>query len=279
MPLLLRLVFVVITTLALCILAAPAGDKAHASWHSPFETPSRPRLSWTLKPTGSKEQFRGLSPVSDKVVWLSGTNATVLKTTNGGDTWESVGPSLSANESSALQLRDIQAWSEDRAVTLSIGEAADSRIYSTRDGGKTWMQSFVNQEPAAFFDCIAFEDRDHGIAMSDPVNDKFRLIETFDGGESWSIVDSSGMPPALKGEAGFAASGTCLEAAAGRWYLASGGVNPGRIFRSDDGFEWQVSNSTIAGAAGGGVFSVRFRDSEHGIALGGDFENPTSTLR
>jgi hypothetical protein len=38
------------------------------------------------------------------------------------------------------------------------------------------------------------------------------------------------MPPALGGEFGFAASGTCLEAAAGRWYIASGGVDPGRIF-------------------------------------------------
>lgn len=178
----------------------------------------------------------------------------------------------------ALEFRDIQAWSAERAVILSIGEATDSRIYLTEDGGKTWNLSFTNQEAAAFYDCIAFENPKHGMAMSDPVDGKFRLIETVNGGKSWKIVDSSGMPPALEGEFGFAASGTCLEVASGRWYLASGGVDPGRIFRSGDGYHWKVSNSSIAGDAGGGVFSVRFRDSKHGIALGGDFENPTGAV-
>lgn len=236
-----------------------------------------PSLSWSLKPTNSRQQLRGLSPVSNKVVWVSGTNGTVLKTTNGGATWSSVGPFLSTNDS-ALEFRDIQAWSADRAVVLSIGEATDSRIYLTEDGGKSWAVAFTNEEPTAFYDCIAFENAKHGMAMSDPVDGKFRLIETFDGGKSWRIVDGAGMPPALTGEAGFAASGTCLEAAAGRWYLASGGVDPGRIFRSGDGHHWEVSNSSIAGAAGGGVFSVRFRDAAHGVAVGGDFEKPNGAV-
>lgn len=161
---------------------------------------------------------------------------------------------------------------------MSIGEGNASRIYRTTDGGKSWKNTFVNQESAAFYDCMAFEDENHGLAMSDPVDGKFRLIETKDGGESWDIVDPAGMPAALTGEAGFAASGTCLEAAAGRWYLASGGVDPGRIYRSEDGKEWAVSNSSITGAAAAGVFSVRFRDERHGLAVGGDYQNPTGNV-
>lgn len=114
--------------------------------------------------------------------------------------------------------------------------------------------------------------------MSDPVNGKFRLIETWDGGNSWSIVDPAGMPSAFTGESGFAASGTCIEAAAGRWYLASGGVNPGRIYRSNDGHHWKVTNSSITGGEGAGVFSVRFGDAKHGIAVGGNYSNPTENL-
>lgn len=254
------------------IFPANATPASSQSWSTTL-----PKLSWSLSPTGTLEQLRGLSPVSDKIAWVSGTHGTVLKTTNGGDTWASVGPSLSANDST-LEFRDVQAWSAKRAVILSIGEGTDSRIYLTKDGGKSWTQSFTNQEAAAFYDCIAFENLRHGMAMSDPVDGKFRLIETVDGGKSWKIVDSSGMPPALEGEFGFAASGTCLEVAAGRWYLASGGVDPGRIFRSSDGHHWKVSNSSVAGAAGGGVFSVRFKDAKHGIALGGDYENPTGAV-
>jgi photosystem II stability/assembly factor-like uncharacterized protein len=211
-------------------------------------------------------------------VWVSGTAGTVLRTTNGGATWANVSPSLSPENATTFEFRDIQAFSAKIAVIMSIGEGNASRVYLTRDGGSTWKPTFVNQEATAFYDCMAFENKRHGLAMSDPVNGKFRLIETWDGGASWEIVDPSGMPAALTGEAGFAASGTCLEAAAGRWYLASGGVDPGRIYRSNNGRDWKVSNSSITGSAAAGVFSVRFRDAEHGIAVGGDYENPTRNV-
>ncbi|OLN82430.1 Ycf48-like protein [Colletotrichum chlorophyti] len=227
-------------------------------------------LAWEILPTGSKQQFRGLSPVSDTTAWVSGTGGTVLRTTDGGVSWYSVGPKLSS-EDAELQFRDVQAISADKAVILSIGEGSDSRVYITTDGGNSWTQTFTNQEPAAFFNCVDFEDEERGIAVSDPVDGKFRLIETVNGGESWTVVDPSGMVPALEGEFGFAASGTCISTAAGRWYLASGGIDPGRVFRSPDGHSWEASDSAIAGGASAGVFSVRFRDQIHGIAVGGDF--------
>jgi photosystem II stability/assembly factor-like uncharacterized protein len=193
---------------------------------------------------------------------------------DGGASWTAVGPALSEDDQD-LEFRDIQAWSSDTAVILSIGESSDSRIYITSDGGASWVQSFTNPEAAAFYDCLAFETQERGLAMSDPVDGRFRLIETLDGGKTWSIVDPAGMPEALPGEFGFAASGTCLATTAGRWYLASGGVDPGRIFRSPNGHDWEVSNSSIAGGSAGGVFSVTFRDGTHGLAVGGDFQNPT----
>jgi photosystem II stability/assembly factor-like uncharacterized protein len=236
------------------------------------------KLTWTITPTNSTQQFRGLAPVSSKIVWVSGTAGTVLRTINGGSTWTDVSPSLVPENATTFQFRDIQAYSAKVAVILSIGEGNASRIYLTRDGGKSWQPTFVNQDTAAFYDCMAFEDEKHGLAMSDPVNGKFRIIETWTGGSSWHVVDPSGMPAALKGESGFAASGTCLEAAAGRWYLASGGVDLGRIFRSNNGRDWKVSNSSVTGGAAAGVFSVRFRDARHGIAVGGDYEKPSGHI-
>ncbi|KAI1412017.1 oxidoreductase [Hypoxylon sp. FL1857] len=237
----------------------------------------RLKLAWKLLPTGSDARFRGLAPVSDKIAWVSGTSGTVLRSIDGGGTWESVGPKLSEQDAT-LEFRDIEAWSAEKAVILSIGEGNSSRVYVTSDGGTTWTQSFTNQEPTAFYDCIAFENPEHGMAMSDPVDGKIRLIETRDGGASWDIVDSAGMAPALDGESGFAASGTCLATTAGRWYVASGGVNPGRIFRSRDGCHWDVSNASIAGGEGSGVFSVQFRDAKNGIAVGGNYSAPTGAI-
>lgn len=246
-----------------------------------YPNPPPHSLVWNLTPTNSTQQFRGLSPVSDKIIWVSGTKGTVLRSTDAGSTWKNVSPTFKpAENASDYQFRDIQAWSAKSAVVLSIGEGNASRIYRTQDGGQSWALTFVNKEEKAFYDCMAFEkDRpNHGIAMSDPVNGRFRLLETLDGGKHWQILETnSTMPPALDGEFGFAASGTCVEAAAGRWYIATGGVNPGRIFRSKDPRKgWQVSNSSIAGGAAAGVFSARFRDTKNGIAVGGDYEKPTA---
>lgn len=216
--------------------------------------------------------------MSERVVWVSGTNSTVLRTTDGGSSWTNVSPSLYPENTTNFQFRDIEAFSDRSAVILSIGEGNASRIYQTLNGGSTWKATFINTEPTAFYDCMAFENKKHGLAMSDPVDGKFRLIETWNGGATWDIVDSVGVPAALTGEFGFAASGTCIEAAAGRWYIASGGVDPGRVFRSEDGHQWRVSNSSIAGGAAAGVFSVRFRDGKNGVAVGGDYEKPTANV-
>lgn len=207
------------------------------------------------------------------VAWASGTGGTVLRTTDGGATWASVGPPGTED----LQFRDIEATSARHAVILSIGEGTDSRIYVTDDGGAHWAESFRNPDPAAFYDCVAFATPWHGLAMSDPVDGKFRIIETKDAGHSWSLVDPAGMPPAQAGEAGFAASGTCLTATLGRYWLGSGGADPGRVFRSNDaGHTWSVANTPLAGSPSAGVFSVRFRDWFNGIAVGGDYLAPTA---
>ncbi|KAI0123971.1 hypothetical protein BJ170DRAFT_696959 [Xylariales sp. AK1849] len=262
-----------IVSIARCVAGSSAAHFGQVSERVWPKEASLPTPTWAISTTGNEQRFRGLSPVSDKIVWVAGTNSTVLRSTDGGGSWESVGPALS-DEDAESQYRDVQAWSAESAVALAIGEGTDSRIYMTHDAGKTWTRSFTNDDPAAFYDCLAFESPQRGLAVSDPVDGKFRLIETLDGSETWSILDSSGMPDALDGEAGFAASGTCLSTAAGRWYLASGGIDPGRVFRSADGYAWKVANSSIAGGAAAGIFSVAFRDAHHGISVGGDYENP-----
>jgi photosystem II stability/assembly factor-like uncharacterized protein len=233
---------------------------------------------WQVTPTGTTERFRGLAPVSRDIAWVSGTNGTVLRTTDGGRTWGDVSPQGLGTD--ALQFRDIEAFDARHAVVLSIGEGEDSRILVTDDGGASWTETFRNAEPAAFYDCMAFSSPRHGLAMSDPVDGRFRLVETSDGGRSWTIVDPAGMPAAQSGEFAFAASGTCLSAGVGgRTYLVSGGVDPARVFTSTDhGRTWTVADSPVAGGASAGIFSVSFRDARRGVVVGGDFAAPTGAV-
>jgi photosystem II stability/assembly factor-like uncharacterized protein len=234
--------------------------------------------AWQLTPTGSTASLRGLSAVSERVAWASGSAGTVLRTTNKGATWQSVGPP----GTEALQFRDIEAFDKDTAVILSIGDPPpppDSfRIYRTTDGGQTWSLAFQNEEPTAFYDCITFFDKHRGLALSDPINGRFRILATSDGGRSWHIVDAE-MPPALPGEFAFAASGQCITTAGGRdaWF-GTGGDAVARVFHSDDrGQTWTVSSTPIRSDSTAGINALAFRDPRHGLAAGGDFELPAAS--
>ena len=116
--------------------------------------------------------------------------------------------------------------------------------------------------------------------MSDPVDGKFRIASTADGGKSWKVLPNAGMPAALTDEFAFAASGTCLVAGPGRtaWFATGGGDRP-RVFRTyDGGVHWKVSDSPMASGAAAGIFSLAFRGSNFGVAVGGDFLKPTEAV-
>lgn len=257
-----RSAFAAISGLGVLISALPASAEA--------TTPSAPPLTWELKPTGVTARLRGLAPVTRDVAWASGTLGTVLRTHDGGRSWQNVSPPNAAD----LQFRDIEAFDARNALILSIGEGDASRIYRTEDGGRTWSETFRSDEPKSFYDCMGFFDRKHGLAMSDPVDGRFRVVSTDDGGRSWRVLPTDGMPDALPGEAAFAASGQCLVTSGGRdVWLSSGGGARSRIFHSRDrGHTWTVADTSIpAVEPTRGVFAMAFRDPRHGIAVGGDY--------
>jgi len=262
--------------LSLTALAALAAATLATSPPS-LATPPAPKktvaYSWAITPTDSTEQFRGLAAVSHRIAWASGEQGTVLRTVNGGKSWQEVSPPDAKDADPPLALRDIEAWDADHAVALSIGTGEDSRIYSTSDGGTTWKERFRNTDPAAFYDCMAFARNGRGLAMSDPVAGYFQIAQTNDFEHTWSVRSNDGMPPALEGEFGFAASGTCLVSGPGRnFWFVTGGVETPRIFRSTDGGRnWAVADVPMRGGPTAGIYSVDFRAPGKGIAVGGDF--------
>lgn len=240
----------------------------------PPHSKALPELSWRLTPTGTDAGLRGLDAVSRRVAWVSGSEGTVLRTLDGGRTWQDVSPRAAVAEE--LALRDVEAFDADTAVVLAIGVGEDSRVYRTEDGGRTWRETFRSPEPDAFYDCMSFWNRKRGLAMSDPVDGRFRIARTEDGGRTWSLVPDAGMPSALPGEFGFAASGTCVATAGGRhaWFGTGGGTQA-RVFRSrDGGMTWQVTATPIRSTEAGGIFSLAFRNPRQGVAVGGDFLVP-----
>jgi photosystem II stability/assembly factor-like uncharacterized protein len=225
------------------------------------------------QPINSDADFRGLCVVSEKFAWVSGTKGTYGRTSDGGKTW-SAGAVPGADK---LDFRDVKAFGETTAYLLSAGPGVASRIYKTSDGGQMWALQFTNPDPDAFFDAMAFWDEQNGVALSDPVNGQFQLIRTTDGGTTWKRLVTGNLPPALPNEGAFAASGSCLVAYGQKdlWF-GTGGAKTARVFHSPDrGQHWTVSETPLlAGAESAGIFSIAFRDQQHGIIGGGDYRQP-----
>lgn len=245
----------------LCLLVFVVAQTTSAQW-----------IKQTVNTTAS---FRGLSVVNEKIVWASGTDGTVIKTIDGGKTWNVI-QVLGAEK---LDFRDIEAFDANTAYILSIGNGESSRIYKTTDGGKTWKEQFRNKNEKAFFDAMACWDKINCIAMSDPVDKKFVLIETKNGGTNWTPIDTSKMPEAKEGEAAFAASGTCLiTQGKNNAFLVTGGSDA-RVFKSADrGKTWLVYDTPmVKGTPGSGIFSIAMENDKKGIIVGGNYEKDQET--
>jgi photosystem II stability/assembly factor-like uncharacterized protein len=196
----------------------------------------------------------------------------VVRTTDGGATWTRD----TIPGAGALDLRAIDATAPLVAHAISIGDS--SRIYRTTDGGRTWSLRWAATRKGTFLDAIRFWDARNGIAMSDPVDGRFLILTTTDGGESWREVPTERIPPALEGEGGFAASGSCLTVfGSSHVWFASGGARVARVYRSADrGRSWTVHDTPIrAGSPSAGIFSIDFRDASNGVIAGGDYRQPT----
>lgn len=243
----------------------------------PASPASMPGPVLTAQTIDTRNLLQAVSVVSDQVVWVSGHGGTWARSEDGGTTWTSgVVP-----RGDSLQFRDLHALDAKRAWLMSAGNGAASQIYYTGDGGKNWTQQFRNGNSKAFYDCIAFWDDKRAIVLSDGVDGIFPLLTTQDG-KRWGLLSEAASPHARPGEGSFAASGTCIATWGNRhaWF-GTGAAAEGlaRVFRtSDQGRSWRSSETPIATSAAAGISSVAFRDSLHGVALGGNISKPDTVL-
>ena len=223
---------------------------------------------WSVQTSGVTQRLRGVSAVTERVAWASGAGSTVLRTVDGGLTWQKLSVTTDA-----LDFRDIDAIDAQIAYVMSIGNGPASRIYKTTDAGKTWNLQFKNEDPKAFLDAMSFWDTNHGLAFGDSVDKQFYILKTADGGRTWSRVATTNLPPAQENEGAFAASGTNI-AVFGRSHawIGTGAATKSRVLRtSDGGRTWQVADTPLASGPSSGIFSIAFRDEKHGFIAGGDY--------
>jgi photosystem II stability/assembly factor-like uncharacterized protein len=232
---------------------------------------------WTVQTSGVDTNLRGVSiaefaeshhaPVP--VVWASGSNGVILQSVDAGKKWKRI--TVPGGET--LDFRSIQAIDAREAYVMSIGDAGNSRIYKTTDGGTNWTLQYADKRKELFLDALVCDSDIECFAVGDPIDGKFVILHTKDG-QNWKQLPTDRMPAALPNEGAFAASGTCLAVYNDHdIYFVTGGP-AARVFHSSDaGYSWSVNSTPIvSGNASSGIFSIAVRDAAL-VVVGGDYKD------
>ncbi len=222
--------------------------------------------------SGTNTSLRGLSVVTSNVIWVSGSNGTVGKSTNGGKNWKW----MVVKGFEKTDFRDIEGFDASTAVIMGVAEPA--YILKTTDGGDSWKVVYENKTKGMFLDAMEFWNEDAGIVIGDPIDGRFSISRTFDGGNTWKDIPIDKRPLADSGEACFAASGTNIRALdKDEAVFITGGLKS-RLFKRDKKILLPiVQGSETAGANSISVWDDNKRKGGNKmVVVGGDFNDPAS---
>jgi photosystem II stability/assembly factor-like uncharacterized protein len=213
--------------------------------------------------------------VNDNVVWVSGSNGSVGKTTNGGRTWKWV--TVKGFEKN--DFRDIEAFDASTAVIMAVADPA--YILKTTDGGDTWKVVYENKTKGMFLDAMEFWNEQAGIVIGDPIDGHFFVVRSFDGGSSWQEIPLDKRPVADSGEACFAASGTNIRALdKDEAVFVSGGLRSRLFTKNESAILPIIQGKETTGANSIAVWDkFKLKGGKRMIVVGGDFNADSSTMK
>jgi photosystem II stability/assembly factor-like uncharacterized protein len=243
---------------------------------------------WTLQQSPTTADLRGVANIGKGIVWASGTNGTILRTTDSGLHWRrcAIPP-----DGEHLDFRGIQAFDANTAIAMSSGPGDQSRLYKTTNGCQTWILLFTNPDKEGFWDALMLNRFDNdGWLLGDPVDGTFRLWSTDDKGTTWQSKWQSadwkwtawkGLESAPK-EGAFAASNSSLlvdeRYAVG---FVTGGPAGGRLLLGDDIDDGSLFHTVqlplAVGSTLSGAYSIESRDWDGLVVVGGDYAKPNES--
>jgi len=197
---------------------------------------------WTSVTSGTNSHLLSVHFPDENTGFAVGTNGTILKTTDGGNTWSAPLPSQATDAFYSVFFTDVLNG-------FAVGD--NNLIRQTTDGGDTW--NVVTSPAFAYFRVVWFLDAQTGfIAGGFPDQDV--MLKTTDGGITWNLLPPTGNTQTIYG---------IYFTDANTGYASDFNGNILRTF--DGGASWAIQN-----VAGGQLNSIVFTDSNTGYVVGRD---------
>lgn len=170
------------------------------------------------------------------------------------------------------EIRDIEKY-DDYIIAMHSG--MDSQLIFVSLNGTMNILSLPMWQ-GVFLDGMDFMGK-RGFLMGDPTMGNFNLFHSNDGGRKWTRC--AGTVPAIKGEAGFAASGTNVQILNDSTYIFVSGGAQSRFFKStDNGASWKNVVLPYYPGESTGAYSICFSNELEGVVVGGDYKDADISL-
>jgi photosystem II stability/assembly factor-like uncharacterized protein len=227
--------------------------------------------SITSRTSYENTSIRGLSVVSEGVIWASGSNGMVAVSSDSGKTWK-------WNQVKGYEnrdFRDIEAFDHKTAVIMSVSEPA--YILKTYNGGETWKVVYTDTTKGMFLDAMEFWENGNGIVVGDPIDGKIYVARTADFGTTWHHYTSNSLPFTEAGEAMFASSGTNIRRLSNLEALVVTGGKRSRLMIHEKWIELPILQGTAStGANSVAIWNIPPKKPRI-VIVGGDFARDTLT--
>ena len=191
---------------------------------------------WVQQNSNTTNHLQGVYfPVKD-TGYTVGKNSTILKTTDGGNTWNVL------SDSGTNIYQSVYFITASKGFVVGTNEFGSGALLTTQNGGVAWDTTIINN---GSLNCVYFFNDNIGYMAN-----SFVLYKTTDGGNNWSSADSTSSISDIyftSVDTGFAtASGSILKTTDGgfNWLVVYDDPNVGFLSRI------HFANKAIGYAAG-----------------------------
>ncbi|MGE5458520.1 MAG: YCF48-related protein, partial [Methanococcaceae archaeon] len=205
-------------------------------------------VDWEVIASGVTANLNAIKMVDKNVSWVCGDNGVVIKSVNGGHNWRTLGIIPGGINSYSITALD--------STTALVGTETGS-IFRTSNGGESWIQVSININ--SFIDAVDFISPTEAYAIGDPVNKKWVMIKSLDGGLTWTPAANS-LTAVDGAEMGFNGS---FERIGNKIWV---GTNKSLIYYSSNGIDGPWRSGKPSGFYPN-IFNIAFSDTSRGVAF------------
>ncbi len=243
--------------------------------------------------------------LNENLGWIAGSSGTLLRTTDGGQTWEEPIDTLPViatmysvyfvNENLGfagghddLLLKSTdggQSWSEVEFTSIGgdvrgiyfadentgwvlSGASSGGQVMYTTDGGATWTAQFT--ESSVNIKAMDFHSPNHGVCVGGK-SGNFAFYYTSDG-QTWTKAPTPTGIPGVYSRTDIYGVGMASDsvACATGWGSSAAGLQPAFTLRtSDGGANWTYETQAEENRLYNNMYDIEFKDELTGIAVGG----------